>query len=791
MRLPLFYDEQSDWAVPPDGPQDVEVFCNGDPWVTLPGAITVVALPPAPGTTSTIIQHYRGIAADFKALTEAMAPLPGAQQQVFTSLFAGIDEIFTTSSPIGLPGMLAELEATDPGTLALLDAIFAVGGADEAVAAQRALLQEIVASGPVFEGQVPAAHVSTAAAPKDAIFDYDSPIALSDTELASALSHHDTFKSFSQDFIGKTTEEFGLASGLFTIVIKSKLAQGISTTLTLLDYVMNKVIVSALPAKLDRIELTLVKTKLANSETTSAELWLHASNVPEELKVSDLTSLVVTTLGIAAPGGDAGGTQVLSWINSWNDIKTGYAQTLLDLIDRAFKEYAERPDGMSYDTELFSIIPGLTFRALGQTRDLYLLWPDHGNIIRPLSDQLQWRASDTYWGTASVSITPTATSFGPFGNVRSNSVPVEVGELVLKLDQYRVGVPEGSSAAFGVKLSSAIEEGVEVSVNARRVSGDPDISVASALPLTIDSSTWDVYQDIVLRAAQDDDAEDGEAGLAVSASVVTEDGAIIIEASLSAFELDDDQATFVLDPSSIRVSEGESAQVGVSLSHPPTEELTAIVQYASGDRDIVVQSPTTLRFDEDDWDVPQTVTLHAHADEDVEEGTTQFRVSANDPAEVEEAYITATEDELGARLTIYYEDWNPHQRATVQGAMQVELDPDNFDLPLERYGTIRATFVSDYTRSYTGTAYLQVMNHPMEPACPCFDGACYARQSPSDTILAISGFITWDDCSPCASYGISMILPFLEGNTFETTCYAPNFDDPPDSGVYYSAELVP
>jgi hypothetical protein len=36
-----------------------------------------------------------------------------------------------------------------------------------------------------------------------------------------------------------------------------------------------------------------------------------------------------------------------------------------------------------------------------------------------------------------------------------------------------------------------------------------------------------------------------------------------------------------------------------------------------------------------------------------------------------------------------------------------------------------------------------------------------------------------------------MILPFLGGNTFETTCYAPNFDDPPDSGVYYSAELVP
>jgi hypothetical protein len=74
----------------------------------------------------------------------------------------------------------------------------------------------------------------------------------------------------------------------------------------------------------------------------------------------------------------------------------------------------------------------------------------------------------------------------------------------------------------------------------------------------------------------------------------------------------------------------------VSLSHLPAEELTAIVQYSSGDRDIVVQSATTLRFDEDDWDVPQTVTLHAKADDDVEEDTTQFLVSANAPAEVEQ-----------------------------------------------------------------------------------------------------------------------------------------------------------
>jgi hypothetical protein len=171
----------------------------------------------------------------------------------------------------------------------------------------------------------------------------------------------------------------------------------------------------------------------------------------------------------------------------------------------------------------------------------------------------------------------------------------------------------------------------------------------------------------------------------------------------------------------------------------------------------------------------------------IEEGTTQFLVSANAPAEVEEAYITASEDEAGAKLKIYYEEWNKQQRVTLRGAIQVELDPDNFTSPLRTYGTLRVHGVSINHPSFTGTmAYPQVMNHPMEPACLCLDAACYERESPNDTILIITGIIRWDDCEPgdssCMNYGIWMLLPFIGGNTFATTCDAPNFDDPPDSG---------
>jgi hypothetical protein len=378
-------------------------------------------------------------------------------------------------------------------------------------------------------------------------------------------------------------------------------------------------------------------------------------------------------------------------------------------------------------------------------------------------------------------VTPTATAFGAYGDVRSNSVVVEVGEITLLLDRYRMSVSEGESDAFGVRLSNAVED--EVSVYATRSSGDSDISVAGGAVLFFDETSWDAYQYIGVSAAEDEDQEDGVATITARANIdVTGQ---LIEASLAAIELDNDRPYFVLDPSSVRIPEGESAEVQVTLSHPPPGKVDATAAYSSGDRDIVVQSPTLMRFDEDNWDVPQVVALYAQPDDDAIESQTQLIISANPPARVEERYITASEDEPGAMLTIHYQDWNQHQRMRMQGSIQVELDADNFDVPLQRYGTPRAYFVSDYTGYYTGTAYLTVMNHPLEPACPCVPEVCYERESPDDTILSISGFITWDRCDSCANYGVHLTLPFVEDATsFETTCRVGTY------GVSYSAELI-
>lgn len=788
MRLPLFYDEATKWSAPPSGPQDVDVFCNGALWGTLPAAITITALPPAPGTTQALLQDYQQVVSDYKALTEQLAPAPGIQQQLFTSIFEGLEGMVAGSDPGSLPVMLDDLEQADPDLLALMDAMYAVGDVDEAVAAFKAQVQNTSAKVAAFTpASLPRPTPTTAPAIslKGAVYVIETPVVLTDAELAAAMGVYDGLKGFSEEFIGKTAEEFGTFEGVLSIFIKSKLASSIASTLSVLDYVLNKLVVSAMPSSLDVISLQLEKDHLENSEFTESDIRLHASNVPEMLKVTEVSSTIVTTLGLSSSGGASGGA--VSWLNSFEEVLGNSGKLFTDLVDKAFKKYAtENPESFLYDTETFAIVPQMRFEAQGTTRELYDLHPEESNVIHALPEHLEWRASETYWGSANLHITPRVGAFG-IESTASNSVRVLVGDLALVLDRYELVIPEGESVDFGVKLSHGPAEGIFVTVSAQRFIGDPDIAIVSSLPITFDDSDWDSYKYISLAAEEDDDEEDGAAPISIWTLI--DSGGVEprqVETSLAATERDNDRLRFVLDPHSVTVPEGEIAQAGVKLSKEPPSRITAIIKHASGDTDISVQSPTLMRFDENNWDTPQTVTVAASPDEDAEEGSAQFRISANEPDVLDAAYLTATEDEDGASLTIEWEQWNPDQIATMQGSIQVELDPSNFSFPLRTNGTLAAQFTSTYTGPFTGIGYVIVSNHPLnEPVCPCTPDLCYEREGSEQTILSIDGHILWD-CPPeinCAAYHFGMTLPFLADSEVELTCTESG------AGVSYAATL--
>ncbi len=796
IRLPLFYDEDTQWSAPPSGPQDVEIFCNGVRLTTLRAAITVTELPPAPGTTEAIIANYAQIVTHYERLVETLAPEPGIQQQLFRATFGALKELVSGTSEESLSVLLDELRQSEPEALALLDAMHAVGSANEDTAAFRDLLEEMSTLAVASKAAAPAG-----TAPKALLPDIETPIYTSDVALAKGMQSYSILKSLSEDFIHDTAEDFAKVTGLLSALsAKFRLAEIIDAVLFVLDYVMNKLVVSAFPATLDKIDLKMPVTELQNSEVTVSMFTLYASNVPASMTITDLTAGALNVLGVLdLTGSVAAGEAAAAWIKPFEEIMQGLAKFMLDRIGDGLKDYAAlHPEGFDFDLELFDIVPELHFEAEGKTRELYVLEPTQRKVIRPLDDRLEWRASETLWGSAEVYVTggpgPANGFWGSlysgavFGesSTRSNGVLVTVGDVSLVLEKHHVTVLEGGSESVGVKLSSgpAAEEDT-VSVSVRKLAGDADISVSSAPSISFDAANWDTYQYVVIEAAEDEDDEDGHATISLD-GVVDSGGEqpIGLEGAIVATEMDNDRLTFVIDPSAVRIPEGETAVFNVKLNQPPPSAFRSFIAHASGDTDILVKAPTILRFDENNWDTSRTVTLYARTDDDSEEGSARIRIAANEPNILAERSVTATEDEPGEALTIQFAEWTDWQRVTAEGTVQIELDPDNYDFPLAHAAWLTARAITE-SQTLKGKGYLSITNHPQRPACPCGLNACYEREDPEDTILNVEGRIDWECTQPCASYHFTLILPFLGETSFEKTC------EEGGTGRSYSAELRP
>lgn len=758
MRLPLFYDEESKWSAPPSGPQDVEVFCNGRLWATLEEAITITELPRAPGTTEAIVADYQQIVADYRALAEALAPEETMLQHLFTATFDALEELFVGDDPNSLAVQLDTLKETEPDTLALMDAVYAVDNIGEAVAAFRDHIADMSAEVAASAQATPATQPRSTASKAVGVFEFPVPIYMFDDELAALMRAHHGIEAFSEDFIAPTAESFGTFEGLLSLVVKSKLASTINTVLSMLDFILNKVVTSAIPSQIDKIELELVETNLESSEVTGSMFVVHASNVPERLGIADLTSAILMTMGLdSAPGGQAA-EGLIDWTKLLKERLKEAFKLFLEKLSKVLEKLFGKPGGFEYDLETFAVVPQFRFEATGQTRELYDLYPQRSSVVAPLPEQLEWQASDTYWGSANVYVTPAAGAFGP-QNTWSNQVPVQVGELALVLEKPRVTVPEGETATVGVKLSHAPppEEGA-LEVYAIRVDGDADITITTQLPLLFDDTNWNDFRHITLAAAQDDDHDSDESTVIVSTVVdVVVPEPQRIETDLTAVEGDDDRKWFVLDPSSVRVPEGETADLGVKLSSKPSSKVTAIVTHEGGDTDIAVQSPTVMRFDENNWDAYQTVTLYAYPDEDLVEGTAHFLVSANPPAEIDETFITATEDEEGDMLlyrwtldggitrvvdgqTYYVEG---RIKYVVEGVIPVALDHEADPETVLGTAIAAATqteIVEGKPRVRSGSATLTVRNHWMHTTCYCGTADiahCYARNNEDEHALAV------------------------------------------------------
>ncbi len=115
-------------------------------------------------------------------------------------------------------------------------------------------------------------------------------------------------------------------------------------------------------------------------------------------------------------------------------------------------------------------------------------------------------------------------------SMRGDDYPGQPAQL--ELSTSAISVPEGSTNAFGVRLSDPPTNAVTVTV--AHISGDADITVQSGSEtLTFTTNNWETYQYPVLAAAQDVDFTDGTATIRCSADGMTDQ-------NLTATESDDE-----------------------------------------------------------------------------------------------------------------------------------------------------------------------------------------------------------------------------------------------------------
>jgi len=189
-----------------------------------------------------------------------------------------------------------------------------------------------------------------------------------------------------------------------------------------------------------------------------------------------------------------------------------------------------------------------------------------------------------------------------------------------------VGVPEGGTAAFRLKL--ATEPAADVTVTVARSGGDGDITVQSGASLTFTPGNWNIWQTVTLAAAEDGDTSKGSATLTCSAPYLTD---VIVTAT----EIDND-----IPPATDTDGDGlpDAVEVRLGRSTNVAEQASALPFVERFESDTV--SPGYLH-DQNKWVAVPTTGAVVQLD-DVFEGSRAMRIDGGGNAVAVSQVLTGT-----------------------------------------------------------------------------------------------------------------------------------------------------
>ena len=178
------------------------------------------------------------------------------------------------------------------------------------------------------------------------------------------------------------------------------------------------------------------------------------------------------------------------------------------------------------------------------------------------------------------------------------------------------GVTEGMTATYTAVLDSEPTGPVTVAISSSEdaVTVDADSGTAGEqATLLFHAMNWDTAQTVIVRAAEDDDGEDGSATLTHDASGA--DYGAVEDADVSFTVTDNDAKGATLSATALNVQENGAAEYTLVLDTEPVGGPVRVA-VASTTGTVATARPSTLTFTAGNWDAPQTVTVAGVDDTD-------------------------------------------------------------------------------------------------------------------------------------------------------------------------------
>lgn len=209
-----------------------------------------------------------------------------------------------------------------------------------------------------------------------------------------------------------------------------------------------------------------------------------------------------------------------------------------------------------------------------------------------------------------------------------------LGELSIVVDPTTITLDEGGTPdTFAVSLSRAPAANVTLTV----ASSDDTLVPVAPTTLTFTPANFGTPQNVGLAAEDDADLDDESITITVS-------GEGLADATVAVTVTDDDAQQIVVEPTSLDVTEGDTAAIGVALAFAPAANVTVTV--TSADVDSATVAPTELTFTPANYATPQQVSVTGVQDADTVNESVAVTVASTGLTSVAVAVTVIDDDAL-------------------------------------------------------------------------------------------------------------------------------------------------